>query len=152
MKRKLSLIFAFLMVLNVCVQPAYAIGAKAAGASLFLPTTGQAMNGQIGATKTKVMAGLEVGLVTGTAILAGVVGGPVVWATVGPLIANHLWSSADAYKGAQNKVANEAQMQAQMQEAQKVLEDSRQRRYSREQQAQSDIRTRIQQAAIQANY
>jgi len=58
-----------LMIMPVVTPEAHASAAKAAGASLFLPTTGQAMNGQIGNTKTKLMAVAEVGLVTTTAIL-----------------------------------------------------------------------------------
>ena len=145
MKHKvISLAVVALMVLAVSAPSAFAIGAKEAGASLLLPTSGQAMNGQIGNTKTKVMGALEVGLVTGTAILGGVVGGPVVWATVGPLIANHLWSATDAYKNAQNKY-NPA-VQQQMADAQRTLEFSRQRRFEREQNSRMDIRERIMRA------
>ena len=53
-------------------------GLGEATSSLFLPTTGQAMNGQMGSAKTKIMAGLEAGLITTTAILGGVVGGPAL--------------------------------------------------------------------------
>ena len=149
MKSKLlSTTMAVVMLLAVQMPSAYAIGAREAGASLLLPTTGQAMNGEIGSTKTKIMAAVEIGLITTVAILGGVVGGGVIWAGLGPLIANHAWSAADAYKGAQNK--QDPALQAQMLEAQRALELSRQRRFSREQTAQSDIRNRIQAAGEQA--
>ena len=145
MKHKaLSLMLVFLMVFAFTIPSAFAIGAKEAGASLLLPTTGQAMNNEFGTTKSKVMAGVEVAAITTVAILGGVVGGGVIWAGLGPLIANHLWSSADAYKGAQRK--QDPMVQQQMLEAQRMLEVSRQRRFEREQTGRSDIRERIRQA------
>lgn len=140
-KKIVSITLVALMFLAVAPHSAFAIGAKEAGASLLLPTTGQAMNGQLGNTKTKLMGALEVGLVTGTAILGGVVGGPVVWATAGPLIANHLWSATDAYRNAQNKT--NPGVQDQIYDAQRTLEFSRQRRFEREQNSRMDIRERI---------
>ena len=106
------------------------------------------MNGQLGNTKTKVMAGLEVALITTVAILGGVVGGGVIWAGLGPLIANHAWSATDAYANAQNR--QDPYLQQQMTEAQSALELSRERRFSREQGARSDIRERILAAGEQA--
>ena len=140
----MSLMIVALMVVAFLAPSAFAIGAKEAGASLLLPTTGQAMNGQLGNSKTKIMGALEVGLVTGTAILGGVVGGPVVWATAGPLIANHLWSATDAYRNAQNKYTPAVQQQ--MFDSQRTLELSRQKRFEREQDYRSDIRERIMRA------
>lgn len=149
MKSKtVCLIIAVLMLFTLQTPLAFAVGAKEAGASLLLPTTGQAMNGELGNTKTKIMAGLEVGLITGTAILGGVVGGPVVWATLGPLIANHIWSATDAYRGAQQK--NDPMVQAQMAEAQRTLAVSRQRRFDREEAERSGIRDRVEQAGQDA--
>jgi len=149
MKSKtMCVVVAVLMLFAMQTPAAFAVGAKEAGASLLLPTTGQAMNGQLGSPKTKIMAGLEVGLITGTAILGGVVGGPVVWATLGPLIANHIWSAADAYKSAQDR--RDPMMQTQMLDAQRTLELSRQRRYEREEMAQSSLRDRVQQAGEMA--
>lgn len=139
-----------LMLLAFQAPSASAMGAKEAAASLFLPTTGQSMNGELGSTKTKVMAGLEVGLITTVAILGGVVGGGVVWAGLGPLIANHLWSAADAYKGAQYK--SNPMLEQQMMEAQRALEISRQRRFDREQTQRSDVRERIMAAGERAAY
>ena len=142
MKNKtLSLAMIIFTMFAVSTPSAFAIGAKEAGASLFLPTTGQAMNNELGSTKTKVMAGVEVAAITTVAILGGVVGGPVIWAGLGPLIANHAWSAADAYKGAQYK--RDPLVQQQMSEAQRTLELSRQRRFDREQTYRSDIRDRI---------
>lgn len=105
-------------------------GMSQAAASLIMPTTGQAMNGQLGNTKTKVMAGLEAGLITTTAILGGVVGGGIVWAGVGPLIANHLWSSMDAY---QNATPEMTAQQSQLEEAQRILRESQERNKNRHQ-------------------
>lgn len=151
MKKTLSLSVALLMLFTYGSPLSYAVGAKEASASLLLPTTGQSMNGEIGNTKTKVMAGLEVGLITTVAILGGVVGGPVIWAGLGPLIGNHLWSAADAYHGAQGKNRGFSDQQFQMAEAQKTLELSRQRRFERDQVMRSDIRERVQQAGEQAS-
>jgi len=150
MKNKyVSVLMSILLIFAVAAPQAYAIGAKEAGASLVLPTTGQAMNGQIGSTKTKVMAGVEIAAITTIAILGGAVGGGIVWAGLGPLIANHAWSSVDAYKNAQNK--SDPLVQQQMMDAQRTLELSRQRRFEREQTYRSDIRDRIAQAG-QAAY
>ncbi|MCB9799885.1 MAG: hypothetical protein H6757_03920 [Candidatus Omnitrophica bacterium] len=140
---------AALMILAGTSTTASAIGMKEASSSLLLPTTGQAMNGQIGNTKTKVMAGVEVAMITTTAILGGVVGGPVIWAALGPLIANHTWSAVDAYQGAQTKI-NSPEVQKQIFEAQRTLEYSRQKRFGREEEQRSNIRDRIAQAAEQA--
>ena len=85
MKKTLSLSLASLMFFAVSVPSSYADSpGKAVAASLFVPTTGQAMNGQLGNGKTKVMGALEVGLITTVAILGGVVGGPVIWGALGP--------------------------------------------------------------------
>ncbi|MBI4431120.1 MAG: hypothetical protein HY587_05360 [Candidatus Omnitrophica bacterium] len=104
-------------------------GLGEATASLLLPTTGQAMNGQISSAKTKIMGGLEAGLITTTAILGGVVGGPVVWAGVGPLIANHVWSALDAYSNSSPEVSDQ---QKQLEEAQRILQESQRRNRARQ--------------------
>lgn len=137
MKKTLSCFLILSVIMAFLVPSAFASGAKEFGASLLLPTTGQAMNDQLGNTKTKIMGGIEVAAVTTTIVLGMVVGGPIVWAGVGPLIANHLWSAADAYKNAQNKT--DPYVQQQMLSAQRTLDVSRQNRFSRE----SDIRQRI---------
>lgn len=150
MKNKtLSLALVISMVFAFGSPSAYATGAKEAGASLFLPTTGQAMNGELGDTKTKVMAGVEVAAITTIAILGGVVGGGIVWVGLGPLIANHAWSATDAYKGAQRK--QDPLVQEQMAEAQRMLELSRQKRFEREQTQRSDIRDKILKAGEQTD-
>ena len=150
MKKILSLSLAFLMLFAVFTPQSFAEGAKQAAASLFVPTTGQAMNGQLGNTKTKIMGATEVALITTVAILGGVVGGGVIWAGLGPLIGNHLWSATDAYHNAQNPQQGVGQPQYPMAEAQRTLELSRQRRFEREQVMRSDIRDRILQAGEQA--
>lgn len=128
---------AFLIVASAFAPSALATGAKEFGASLLLPTTGQAMNNQLGSTKTKIMGGIEVAAITTTIVLGFIVGGPVVWCGVGPLIANHVWSAADAYVSAQNKT--DPYVQQQMLSAQRTLDVSRQNRFARE----SDIREKI---------
>lgn len=148
MKKLLALAVMALMMMPAAAPQAHASAAKAAGASLFLPTTGQAMNGQIGSTKTKLMAVAEVGLVTTTAILGGVVGGPIIWVALGPLIANHAWSATDAYVNAKNRT--NPMVEQQVMDAQRALELSRQRRFDREETYQSSLRDRINQAALNA--
>ncbi|HRY85638.1 MAG TPA: hypothetical protein P5561_03815, partial [Candidatus Omnitrophota bacterium] len=80
MKKTFSCLLAFLMIFASVSAPAFAAGGKEFGASLLLPTTGQAMNGEIGATKTKIMAGIEVAAVTTTILLATLTTGGVFWA------------------------------------------------------------------------
>lgn len=146
MKHKfLSVVMAAMVLFAAQVPSAHAIGAREAGASLLLPSTGQAMNGQLGTAKSKWMVGIEVASITTVAILGTVVGGGVVWAGLGPLIANHLWSATDAYNSAQNK--RDPALQAQMSQAQQTLEYSRQRRFEREQAARGDLRDRMRMAA-----
>lgn len=135
--RLLAMWTVLVLVMFSVVPSSYAGHGLAQGtASLILPTTGQAMNGQGGNFKTKVMAGMEAGLITGTAILGGVVGGPVVWATVGPLIANHAWSAIDAYANATPEMT--AQM-SQLEEAQRILRESQERNRSRRSQSLMDV-------------
>ena len=148
MKKVVCVSLTLLMVFALSTTPVFAVGAKEAGASLLLPTTGQAMNNQLGSKKTKLMAGVEVAAITTVAILGIVVGGPVIWAGLGPLIANHVWSSADAYKNAKSKT--DPLIQQQMLDAQRTLELSRQRRFEREEAARSGIRERIARAGEQA--
>jgi hypothetical protein len=146
MKRKLSFLIAFLMIFASLSPASFAAGGKEFGASLLLPTTGQAMNGEIGATKTKIMAGIEVAAVTTTILLATLTTGGIFWAGLGPLIANHAWSAADAFKTARsNQNNNDPYIQQQLSSAQRTLDVSRQNRFERE----SDIRQRILRAGEQ---
>jgi hypothetical protein len=123
----------------------FAEGLREGAASLLLPTTGQAMNGELGNTKTKIMAGVEVASVTAITVIGIATGGAAVWFGAAPLIANHLWSATDAYKGAKSQEEPYAGDQ-QILEAQRTLELSRQQRYARQEAGRYDIRTRIQQA------
>lgn len=125
---------------------------KEAGASLLLPTTGQAMNGQLGNGKTKFMAGVEVAAITTIAVIGFAGGGPAVWFGAGPLVANHLYSSVDAYKnaGKSGDQANISIAEQEMLEAQRNIEYSRERRFDREQEYRSDLRERIRRAGEQA--
>ncbi len=136
-------VFAILFYFSAFALPAQAM-VKEAAASLILPTTGQAMNGELGTTKTKWMGGMEFGLVTGTALIGGMVGGPAVWITAGPLIANHVWSSADAFVSSRRN--RQDQSFTNMQDAQRGLDLSREQRYSREQQYRSDVYDRVRMA------
>ena len=150
MKNKtLSIVITLFVIFAFSIPVASAEGGREATASLFLPTTGQAMNGQLGDTKTKVMAGVEVAAVTTIAILGGVVGGGVIWAGLGPLIANHVWSSTDAYRSAQGK--DDPALQQQLTDARRTIELSRQRRFEREQNYHSDIRERVMKAGETQN-
>ncbi|MSR78420.1 MAG: hypothetical protein EXS63_09415 [Candidatus Omnitrophica bacterium] len=146
--KSFSLFSALLVMTSLAASnPAYAVGVKEGAASLLLPTTGQSMNGELGSAKTKIMAGLEVGLVAATTILGITVGGPVVWVTAGPLVANHVWSSADAFISAGKN--NQAVSSQNLQAAQQNLDLSREKRFEREQEYRSDIRNRVQSAGEQ---
>ena len=145
MRKTLSCLTAFLLVFAALTPSVFAEGGKEFGASLLLPTTGQAMNGEIGATKTKIMAGIEVAAVTTTILLATLVGGGVIWAGLGPLLANHAWSAADAFKTARSS-KSDPYIQQQLSSAQRTLDMSRQNRFSRE----SDIRQRLLKAGEQS--
>lgn len=149
MKNK-PLAFAVLFFIFTSVIPQNAsAGIKQAASSLALPTTGQAMNGQLGTTKTKIMAGVEVAAIATVAILGVASGGGVVWAGLGPLIANHLWSATDAYKNSDQ--ATDPLVQQQMAEAQRTIDISRQPRIDGVD-TSSNIRRRIQIAGEQAAY
>ena len=144
---------AFLTILSLMLaSSAYAEGFREAGASFLLPTTGQAMNGQLGDKKTKIMAGLEVAAITTVTVIGFAAGGPAVWFGAAPLIANHVWSASDAYKNAQYQQAPIAADQQQIMDAQRTLELSRQNRFDREQVAREDVRERVRRAGEQAYY
>lgn len=149
MKKIISIILVLTVFAALPVPGALAAGGKEAAASLLLPTTGQAMNGEVGTTKTKVMAGVEVASVATIAILGVATGGGIVWAGLGPLLANHLWSSADAYKTAKNR-EQPLYSEAPMMDAQRTLELSRERRYAREGEYRSDLRERLMRVREQA--
>ena len=146
MKKIFSSAIVFLMIFAAMTPSVFAAGGKEFGASLLLPTTGQAMNGEIGATKTKIMAGIEVAAVTTTILLATLTTGGVFWAGLGPLIANHAWSAADAFKTARSADKTDPYIQQQLFAAQRTLDQSRQNRFDRE----SDVRQRILKAGEQS--
>lgn len=145
MRKIISCLTAFLLIFASMTTLAFAAGGKEFGASLLLPTTGQAMNGEIGATKTKIMAGIEVAAVTTTILLATLTTGGIFWAGLGPLIANHAWSAADAFKTARSN-KSDPYIQQQLSSAQRTLDVSRQNRFARE----SDIRQRLLKAGEQS--
>ncbi|MBU3758344.1 MAG: hypothetical protein FGM27_00215 [Candidatus Omnitrophica bacterium] len=135
------------MAVSVQPQTAQAQGLREAGASLLLPTTGQALNGEIRSRKTKVMGAIEVASVTTAVVLGTTVSGGLVWIGLGPMLANRVWSASDAYKVARRNPQQEPMMQTQVDDAQRTLEYSRQRRFDREQAQRSDLRDRMRQAA-----
>lgn len=147
MKNKFFALLSALLILTSFISNPSHAAVKEAAASLLLPTTGQAMNGQLGNTKTKIMAGLEVGLVATMAVIGGTVGGPAVWVAAGPLLANHVWSSADAFVAAKNN--NRAVDAQNLQAAQRNLDFSREQRFEREEAYRSDIRDRVRAAGEQ---
>lgn len=156
MKKMASYLVLILMVLASVQSPAHAEGAKQAAASFILPTTGQYMNGEFSEGKTKLMAGMEVAAITTTVILASVVGGPVVWAGIGPLIANHTWSGYDAYKTAKEKNENPYGNYAvdggqPVYDARRDLDLARQQRYDNVNNQNLSLRERMRIAAEQAN-
>jgi hypothetical protein len=152
MKTKMTAFLTLFLMLITLTAPLYAEGFREASASLLLPTTGQAMNGQIGDKKTKIMAGIEVAAITAVTTIGIAAGGPAVWFGAAPLIANHLWSASDAYKNAQYKPDPMMQDQQQLMEAQRTLELSRQNRFEREQAERYDVRERVRRAGEQAYY
>lgn len=145
-----SLSAFMLLFMTVSYLPsASAEGFKQGASSLLLPTTGQAMNGELGAKKTKLMAGVEVAAITAVTVIGFAGGGPAVWFGAGPLLANHLYSSVDAYRTARRNPDASYTANQDMQEAQRNIEYSRQRRFDREEAYRSDIRDRIQRAGEQ---
>lgn len=153
MKNKTIAFWTILVLLLSLAPSLHAEGFRQAGASLLLPTTGQAMNGQLGDNKTKLMAGIEVAAVTTVTIAGFAAGGPIVWLGAAPLIVNHVWSATDAYKNAGRQPdANAAAEQQQLMEAQRTLELSRQDRFEREQAERYDVRDRVRRAGEQAYY
>jgi hypothetical protein len=106
------------------------------------------MNGQLGDTKTKVMAGIEVAAIGALAVIGGVTSGGIIWTALGPLLANHAWSASDAYMNARRKT--DPAVQSELFDAQRTLELSRQRRFEREQYDRSTLRDRVMQAGEQA--
>ncbi len=155
MKKTVSYFVLFLMLLSAFQSTSRADGAKQGAASFVLPTTGQYMNGEFNEGKTKLMAGMEVAAITTTVILATVVGGPIVWAGIGPLIANHTWSGYDAYKTAKEKNedpnANYPTDGGQVYDARRDLDLARQQRYDAVNNQNLSLRERMRLAAEQAN-
>ncbi len=151
MKKIIVFIAVLFFTSHVVIPHAFATGGKEAFSSLILPTTGQAMNGEIGSTKTKVMTGVEAASVTVVTILGLATGGGIVWVGLVPLIGNHVWSSVDAFTGARSK-KYDPEMDAQMADAQQTIDLSRQRRFEREQSYRSDVRERVRRAGEENNY
>ena len=146
---KKNFFFVLALIFALTSQASLSFAAvKQGAASLLLPTTGQAMNGQIGNGKTKVMGGVEVASIATITVLGLATGGAAVLVGAIPLAANHLWSATDAYATA--KKQQQVPSQDQLYDAQNNLDYSRQRRFEREEYRQSDIRERIRMAGEQA--
>lgn len=152
MKKQASFFILILMVMTSVSLPARAEGVKQGVSSFVLPTTGQYMNGEFNEGKTKLMATMEVAAITTTVILASVVGGPVVWAGVGPLIANHTWSGYDAYKTAKEKNDPYAGYgEQQVYDARRDLDLARQQRYDYANNQNLSLKERMRLAGEQAS-
>ena len=156
MKKMVSYLILALIAFVSIQSPVHAEGAKQGAASFVLPTTGQYMNGEFSDSKTKLMAGMEVAAIATTVILATVVGGPIVWAGIGPLIANHTWSGYDAYKTAKEKnqgtyESHFNQQAGQVYDARRDLDLARQQRYDYANNQNLSLRERMRLAAEQAN-
>ncbi len=155
MKKPVSFFIFILMALTSISLPARAEGIKQGVSSFVLPTTGQYMNGEFNDGKTKLMATMEVAAITTTVILASVVGGPVVWAGIGPLIANHTWSGYDAYKTAKEKNDPYTNYNnygdQQVYDARRDLDLARQQRYDYSNNQNLSLRERMRLAAEQAS-
>ncbi len=152
MSKKSLSVFAVALLLISNMPSANAEGLKQGTASLLLPTTGQAMNGQLGNTKTKIMGGVEVASITAVVVLGLATGGAsVLWGAI-PLATNHVWSATDAYKNAGRQEGATVMAPGQeMYAAQQTIESSRQGRFEREQAGRYDIRERVRLAGEQAN-
>lgn len=153
MSKKTLSIFVLVLTLVSNIPYASAEGFRQGAASLLLPTTGQAMNGQLGTGKTKLMGGVEVASIAAVVVLGLATGGAsVLWGAI-PLATNHVWSAADAYKNAGQKNQNFTVMAPgqEMAAAQQTIESSRQGRFEREQAGRYDIRERVRLAGEQAN-
>jgi hypothetical protein len=82
---------------------------KAAGKSLLIPGWGQYQNGEFdtqkGKIKVSVMAAIEVAAIVTTGVVGGICGAPQIWIGIGLFIANHVWSSIDAFVNAKEEPA-----------------------------------------------
>lgn len=153
MKKMASFFVLTAMALSFASTSAHAAeGVKQGVSSFVLPTSGQYMNGEFSEGKTKLMATMEVAAITTTAILAATVGGPVVWAGIGPLIANHTWSGYDAYKTANEKADPYAAYSndQQVYDARRDLDLARQQRYDYSANQSLSLRERMRLAGEQA--
>lgn len=156
MQKQTSFFIVILMAFSFISLPARAEGVKQGVSSFVVPTTGQYMNGEFNESKTKLMATMEVAAITTTVILASVVGGPVVWAGVGPLIANHAWSGYDAYESAKDKnnvnsYAYDAAGTQQVYDARRDLDLARQQRYDNVNNQNLSLKERMRLAGEQAS-
>ncbi|MFA6600207.1 MAG: hypothetical protein WC352_06140 [Candidatus Omnitrophota bacterium] len=105
--KKLVILFMIPVLLLGAGMPA-ALAAdtamKAAGKSVLIPGWGQYQNGEFdtqkGKIKVAVMAAIEVAAIVTTGVVGGICGAPQVWIGIGLFIANHVWSSLDAYMSA----------------------------------------------------
>lgn len=149
MRTNKTITFFLIAVFCLSFMPQSYAAVKQGAASLFVPTTGQAMNGQLGNGKTKMMGAIEVASITAVTVLGIATGGATVLFGAIPLAANHLWSATDAYSTAKKNEQNGYYMNSQQQlyDAQRNLDLSRQGRYDRE----YDFRDRIRRAGETAN-
>jgi hypothetical protein len=110
--KKIALLLIIPMLLLGMGVPAALAGdesMKAAGKSLLIPGWGQYQNGEFdtqkGKIKVSVMAAIEIAAIVTTGVVGGICGAPQIWIGIGLFIANHVWSSIDAFMNAKEEPA-----------------------------------------------
>ena len=109
MKKVIALALAFGLILSPTQLALAEEGMAESVASALIPGVGQIMNDdhQTGTGKLKIatMWLLELGAIIATPIIASTAGWPILMVGVGIFLVNHIWSSWDAYEGAQEPEA-----------------------------------------------
>ncbi|MBI4971583.1 MAG: hypothetical protein HZC17_07080 [Candidatus Omnitrophica bacterium] len=82
----------------------------AGASSLVLPPVGQIENKEGTKPKSFIMGAVEACGITALVLTATLVGGPIVWVGIGPLMANHIWSGTEAYATAKRKSEESAKV------------------------------------------
>ena len=107
MIKKISYLLILTAFFSFAVSPesqASKTGLKEGASSLIIPGWGQYQNGEFESETGKIKAGamiaLEIAAIITTSVVGGVAGYPAVWAGIGIFIANHVWSSFDAFLNA----------------------------------------------------
>ncbi|MSR77932.1 MAG: hypothetical protein EXS63_06895 [Candidatus Omnitrophica bacterium] len=94
------ILIIFSLVANACPILASS-GLEEGASSLIVPGWGQYINGEFqtdsGRLKSGTMIAVEIAAIITVSVVGGVAGYPLVWIGIGLLLANHIWSSLDAY-------------------------------------------------------